>query len=937
MTSICQDLIGSIHKISHDADANSGTHIQYFNPKKYVTVDNYESFWVDYCNLLSNKEKGRIFGIFNIGEKVSKNVPIIVDCTVKFRKTDTPHSENANWNDNFILELVYAYQRAMSETLLIESDSDQEYIAVIMETDQVNYDQEDNRIYHYKIQFPFCKVEQSIQKRVIRPRAIYYLQKRNSMAVFSETPIEDWEKMISSSSVDSYVPLYGSVSDPKMPVLIATNVHPRLSIINDDISDDILELNQIFDPTEYALMSDEHIDTEGPLFERYAEDREDINYYLPLLLSVHFYKGTIRLKPEININDMRPTRTRAANETPNFSTLNVYDESDLDIAEQLLPLLSKDRIINDHYWLDVGKSLYNSDKTQSKERAFRLWVQFTENSDEKDHEYCEEHWESFAIENALDVKTIGWYARKDSKDAYNAWHKKKYMPFLERSLSITHDDIAQAFYWIYWLDFNCGSVKNKTWYTFNNHIMREADSGREIRTKLGMEFKNYYEMYQSKISNDITNTTEEHMKAKYQMELKKIGDLIKKLKTVPFKANIMTALLDLFKDDKFEKFANTNVNLMGLDGGVLECCSKYAIVREGKPQDYITMSTTARFNSKLGWESPGVRKVMKWMEQLFPDQLVRTYVLRIFAACLRSKNILKILLVLSGTGNNGKSMLKKLIELAFGAYSHTLPVHVFTTKPKGGPAPEVVDGRFAKIAWFTEPPEDAHLQADSLKSHTGMDRQRARKLYSDGGEFEIYYTLFMLCNKIPIIQGADKAIMLRLKIINMIAIWDYEAPESEEEQKKTNHYKPDINFEAQIPYMVTPFLWILNQYYNDFANHGVQEPPSVKKATEKYFTENDLYKKFLDENVEDAVVVGSVNEDNVKGIRDLNTKLSETDLYQIFKGWARSNFGSMKVPDAPTFKYHMLVRIGKPVKKEYLGFKLKQELKQAMQDKVAKI
>lgn len=935
MAFYCQELSALVQKVCLECPIETSNYIQFFNPKKFLTIEsrNYEQFWSEYCHLLKQKSLGTISGFFNLGEKVDKYLPVIAECVFKFPKSSTIISDD--WSKKIILELIFAYQKVMEEVLQIDTKSTGvEFICCVLEMDTDIYDEGDNtKSYYLRLHFPFCRTEQNVIKRLIRGRVIQLLLKRKVMEMFPVTPIGAWEQIISGNTGDNYVPIYGSIVDLQKPVLQLTNIY---GMIMEDILDSLepgddmdnveLELVDIFDPKNHSYINRGIFTPDGQLFESLGEhpyDPDDVEAYLPLFFSINYMDKCIMVREGININEMRALKNNRTYGTPTPGSAAPIVESDLDMAEKLLLMLSSDRTNNEHYWIDVGKALYNSDKDPDKERAYEIWQDFTERGTERDSESCEDLWETFGVDNALSIKTIAYYARKDSKTSYDEWHKKKYWPYLEKSLNGTHDDIAQAFYQIYWLDFICGSVKNKAWYIFSNHILREADSGREIRIKIGDEFKRYYELLQSEISNKITQTSEDHLKAKHQMDLKKVGDLIRKLKTVTFKSNLMTALLDLFKDDKFEKFANTNVHLMGIDGGIIECCSDRAVVRDGKPEDYVTLQSSVKWNPKLSWNSPSVKKVMTWMGQIFPEEELRTFFLKLIASCIQSKNKYKILPTLTGLGNNSKSMLKKLLELVFGPYSHTFPVHVFTSKNKGGPSPDTALARFAKIAWFTEPPEDAHLQADNLKSHTGIDRIRGRILYSNGDEYECMYTLFLMCNKVPIITGADKAIMNRFRIVPFDSTWDYDAPEDENEQLKLRRFKIDINFETQIPHLTSPTIWILVNMFGELMKKGLKQPSIITKATDKYFSENDLYKKFLEENIEPALIPNSITDENPKGTPDSTVKISITDLYQCFKGWARSNFASMKVPDQPVFSYHMLQRIGKPIKKEYSGIRLR--------------
>ena len=930
---INSQLSSLVNTISVDSDHSTADFVSTFNPKKYWKIKNndYDTFWNEYCDIIQNIATGRYNGQLNVAEKVGKYCPIICDCNIKFQKTDSPGLLSSNWSDKFIIELIYAYQSAIADTLLIDGKSnDVEYFALVMSEEYI--DTEGHSIHSYRIQFPFCRVEPIIQKRLIRVKAMHYLRRRNVIANFPESPIGDWTDMISSTSTDEFIVLYGSVSAPgKKSLSIHSSIYERITI--DNLENNFIEtieleeaLTDFIKPILHSYVSNKLIEENSTFFDMESEESKitEITYYIPFILSINYCATCIRAKPSIDINEINSSGNKYYSTPNQYNAQNTLNESDIDMAEKLLPMLSISRINNEHFWLDIGKALFNSDKSENKERAYKLWVNFTERSENRDRDDCETFWETFSIENPFSIRTIAWYARIDAQIEYDRWHKYKYSPFLERSLSCTHDDVALAFYWIYWLDFVCGSVKNKTWYVFSKNILREADSGREIRTKMGTDFKIHYEILQKELSDRVFQTGNELEKTQWQMEIKKVGELIKKLKTVNFKQNIMTALLDLFKDDNFNKYANTNVRLFGCPNGIIECCDKYAIHRPGKPEDYVTLSTPIDYPTKYGWESQGVKKFMIWLKQIFIYDDLKNYFLRLIASCLRSKNKEKILGVLSGSmGNNSKSMMKRCVETVFGPYSYTFPNHAFTKAQNGGASPAFAAARFAKIGWVSEPAENAHLQADQIKSKTGMDKANDRMLYDNGGEYEIMYTLFLICNKIPLIPGADNAIMNRLRVIPFESIWSLDAPENVDEQYKLRNFKLDQDFESKIPFMASSALWVFVETYKDYCSKGLGQPAIVTKFTKKYFEENDLYKAFIDECLQPATIPGSMTEAKPKGEVDLTKTVKFTELYTIFKSWVRITFPSMKVPDAPLFLFHMNQRIGKPMKKVYKGIVIK--------------
>ena len=922
-----------VNKVLVTSPSSTADFLTTFDPRKYwkLNTNEYETFWSEYCNILQNINDGKYNGSLNIAEKVNKHCPIICDCVVRFQKTDSPAFYNHTWSDEFIIQLVYSYQKAINDFLVVDIRNKIEFLAVVMTNEY--QDSDGNYNYGYRIQFPFCRVEPVVQKRLITPKAIQYLRKRNVTNIFPESPLGNWEQMISNNNTDDHVILYGSTGIPsRKPMELSDSIYDLITL--EDIENKEYNiyswmegLTQFFEPSKHSYVTNKLISSESAFLSAEDENYEaiDLNYYTPFVLSINYSPACTRLKPGVTLDDINSGHVKAYS-TPSGNQSNLH-ETEIEMAEKFLPMLSITRVEDEHNWLDVGKSLYNSDKSDEKERALKAWMNFTERSENRDPEDCEEYWESFGIDNPLTIRTLAFYARLDSKADYDKWHKNKYTPFLERSLSCTHVDVALAFYWIYWLDFTCGSVKNKTWYVFSGNILREADSGREIRLKVSSEFKSSYEILQKELSEKITLSGNELEKTQFQMEIKKIGELIKKLKTVNFISSLLTALLDLFKDDNFARYANTNARLFGCSNGIIECCDKYAVFRSGKPEDYVTLASPIRYPVKHSWESPNVKKFMIWLKQIFNIEDLKNYFLRVICSCLRSKNKEKLMGVLSGDlGNNSKSMIKKLIETVFGPYAYTFPTHAFTTSKKGGASPEFGAARFAKIAFVNEPREDSHLQADEIKLRTGMDKVNDRMLYANEGEYEVMYTLFLVCNKVPLIPGADNAIMNRLRVIPFDSVWSLEAPDDLDEQYKQRHFKSDRDFESKIPLMAPSALWVFVETYREYATKGLGQPPVVTKRTERYFKDNDLYKAFINEMLDPVIIPGSITEAKPEGERDITQAVKFEEVYREFKSWVRVTFPSMKVPDSPLFLFHMNQRLGKPVKKMYRGIKIKQLL-----------
>lgn len=936
-----QALSKLIKEVSDEVDGDSETagYYSYFNPKKFwsVRTSDMDKFWTGYCNLVDADYRGESIGVMAIGENPSKFVPILVDCTLKFQtghkrltksKENSGESDNVDlnvdeWLDKFILSLTYCYQRAIMDNLII-SDTRAELISCVFTQDRELY--EDNfRVIQVKLQFPYCKTESHIQSRLIIPSAISYLRQLNVIGIFPQQPIGDWDsqQVISKISANNPWPLYGSITKPNESKM-------SLSMIIAEITEEDFESNtireiefdQAFDPKAHKYI------LEGLVSRDFVTQHEDDpNFYIPFVLSLNYCNSITKPKPEMNSKDLKMPIKKKSLETPTgFTKDNPSEDDPLSMCEQLLPLISDKRLEeNTNAWLEIGKALWNADRGSRK--ALEIWGNYSEQHELYDSELCEEKWDEFSYNNPITVKTIAWYARIDSPNEYKKWIRQRLRKYLESAASCTHTDVAMALYWVYWLDFTCASAKNKSWYVFKDHIFVPCDNGSELKQKISKDFLNYFENLRTEVSMEISQMAprEEGLKPIKEALIKKINNLISKLKTVAYKNNIMTEAMELFKDDNFEKYANLNENLTAFDDGIVEVTHDDAIIRDGKPEDYITIKSATKIRRPLSWDNPNVKRFMHWMKQVFPDEGLKEYALKLIASCLKSKNKEKILPVFTGSnGNNSKSMFKKMIELVFGPYCMTFPLSVLTNGKKSGPTPELALAKYCKITFGQEPDENSLLSAAFFKEISGLDKISVRLLFENGGNIEVLFTMFLICNKMPLIPGADKAIMNRLRAIPFLSTWVTNPPESIEEQFKQRLFKLDKNFESTLNSMSHAAAWVFVQYYIKYVTEGLQEPELVKKTTEEYWKDNDMYRLFLKECTDPAILPGSKTEANPKGIVDGSKKVKITELYQAFKFFIKDSYPNIKVPSAPDFKFQLIQRMGcKPIKNEYSGMILK--------------
>ena len=810
-------------KNSRAADANTYTHVSYYGPnaKWYIKSNELTTFWQKYCELVNNKN-----GNYCLGEKAQDIMPILAKGTLKFYNDDI--KEEAYGND-FITSIVYCYQQAILELFEI-SDSCIELICCVLEPEK---DCIEDGILNcqFLLQFPYCRTDAILQTRLFRQKVIQILRSENVISRLSHQPINDWENILDPLVSQEPLPLYKSTINQNYPELILKHIYGKIEHeMIDDPSE--LELMEVFTPKNHNNV------LQGLVTASLFSGEIDYEYWLPMFLSINYWNRVTLIKPNLNTQKIVTPIT-----SKNSIITSSSEDTPIEIVTHLIPLLSRERVETDHFWIDIGKSLYNIDN--GGDTGLNLWIRFTEKSDNHSADECRVLYQSFNSDNPLTLKTIAWYARKDSPDDYNKWHSQWCITSMEKATSCSHADVATALYRVYWLDFICSSLEKKRWYHFQNHKWFKLDDGITLRQYISSDFIQRFEKLRTETSKTIQDLSDDNLKSGLETTMRRISELIKKLKTFNFKNTLMKEVMEHFYDPNFDYYVDTNINTMGLVNCVLETCDTYACVRDGKPEDYISRFCPIIWKHDLHWKHDLVQRCMKWLRQVFTNPDLLVYFLRLSSSCLKGKNSDKKFPILTGEGDNSKSMLKKLFEATFGPYCHTFPNTLFTNKRNSGPSPEIAQAKGTRICFMQEPDDDDSFRNGIIKELTGGDRFFARLLNDNGGNIEATFKLFLMCNKVPLIPNCDKAVKNRLRILPFLSTWVNNPPDSYDEQFKQRLFKKDPFFEKQIPELATSFLWILVQTFEKYITDGLKEPSIIVQYTDDYRSENDVYQQFM--------------------------------------------------------------------------------------------
>ena len=281
---------------------------------------------------------------------------------------------------------------------------------------------------------------------------------------------------------------------------------------------------------------------------------------------------------------------------------------------------------------------------------------------------------------------------------------------------------------------------------------------------------------------------------------------------------------------------NTANGTIDLRTGALQSHRREDLISKVVPVDYDPQALCPRFMQFLD-EIMGAGPE-SGKEQKTRAKEVIGYLQKAFG-CAATGKPEKVLFVLYGQGNNGKTTLVEIIRAALGdkAYAGEVNVDSLMARPKEAASnnainSDLADLRGCRFVSSSEVEQGQRLSLSRVKYLAGLGQIKARRLGQDWVVFRPTHKLFLDCNHKPIITDPNDAIWNRVKCIPFtvtIEKLDTDLPEK---------------LRAELPGILR---WIVDgaaRYYRE----GLGDPPAeVQAATESYRQESDGLKDFLED------------------------------------------------------------------------------------------
>jgi P4 family phage/plasmid primase-like protien len=593
-------------------------------------------------------------------------------------------------------------------------------------------------------------------------------------------------------------------------------------------------------------------------------------------------------------------------------------------------------------WVSLGMLLNNI--SPSKESC-DVWAAISRrcpgNENVPDSVYAEK-WKLLPAEAAalqrgrkpLMMGTLHLWAREDNPVLYRSISDEHNIECARINDSGTHVSVADLVLCKYRHDFRCTPSKKSAtassmdWFRFTDHSWTHLKTWMTIRTLLSNDVRNVYCDARTKVSMEIRNLSpdKEEERPRLEQKVKNMGKVLSNLQNCSFKDSVMREVAEKFYVEDFLQHMNMDGNTLGFANGVLELRTPgkddqlHVKFRPGRPDDCISFQM-GRSGSDLeaipyleydpAHPQKEHKEVLEFFKQIYPDEVLREFVLTLFASCLEGANREQKFYIMTGVGSNGKSKMVDLMNFTFGEYQDTLSTTVLTRKrPESGAAnPDLIVLKGKRFISMSEPDDGEKINTSAMKQVSGEDIVKARALFSDQDQFKIMGKIFMLCNDLPPVSSMDNGTWRRLRVIPHKARFvDPGVPTDPQNHVHTKDLMMDNKIRRWRPY----FAGILVHYFETrYLRTGLSDPPQVMEASNKYKEDNDAFAAFSQDRL----------------MREIGAEVKANEVMTAYSQWVKYNPGK-KVLKKQDLLQRMSDVYGKPVDsagRMYAGVRLVEE------------
>jgi len=227
----------------------------------------------------------------------------------------------------------------------------------------------------------------------------------------------------------------------------------------------------------------------------------------------------------------------------------------------------------------------------------------------------------------------------------------------------------------------------------------------------------------------------------------------------------------------------------------------------------------------------------RFVARVLPDPEVRRFAQMAMGYTLIGDTSERIMLILYGTGRNGKSTFIETCQAAFGEYSLTVPSSLFLaskdTRGGGSATPDIASLYRARLVTSQETPEGGRLDEARVKWITGDDTISARRLYEAPFTFQPSHTVWLSTNHRPVVRGGGHALWDRMRSIPFT------------ERIRDNEVQGDLKKRLRDD-LAAVMAWIVDGTRDYHREGRLIVPRAVEMAGATYREDSDWFGGFLE-------------------------------------------------------------------------------------------
>jgi P4 family phage/plasmid primase-like protien len=402
--------------------------------------------------------------------------------------------------------------------------------------------------------------------------------------------------------------------------------------------------------------------------------------------------------------------------------------------------------------------------------------------------------------------------------------------------------------------FHCTGTRQ--WYEYRGHCWQEEAAELAYKEALGdQSFVRHYQRATLHFENMPIQTDDVKRKAKL------LRKLCMALEDGKFRERIVADSVMKFhlRRPDFAILANTQ-NILVFQDGVYDFDT--GTFGPGSPDIPVTMCVPQEWRT-YDADNEHVRFLMKFFEDICPNEDVRVYLIRVLGACL-TQDMLQYFFIFTGSGGNGKGRLLTLFEECLGPYYQSVSPTMLTRKREdAGSANEALSSLMsARVAVFQEAEASDIIQAGTVKAFTGGDTLSSRQLYGRQKKWKAHFKSIFVCNNLPRMSEDTWALWRRVICIQFLTAFVENPVQSYER-------KIDYDLDAKLKVAAPWLLSILIEYQRRYKGMPLGAPAAVREVTERYRDAQDIVKEFVQERLQNVI----------------GASVSWLDLYAAYNSW----------------------------------------------------